>query len=53
MTKTAQPVTSDRAYHFGGVLVARVCCGVVAILLVAAIVYGAVMALGNYAQIAV
>jgi hypothetical protein len=51
MTETAG--RTDHAYGLGGVRVARVCCAVVALLLVAAIVYGAVMVLANYTQIAV
>jgi hypothetical protein len=37
----------------GGVRIARVCCALVALLVLAAIVYGAVIVLVNYDQIAV
>ncbi len=36
-----------------GVRIARACCALVALLLVAAIVYGGVMVVENYGQIAV
>ena len=41
------------AHHLSGVRVARVCCALVALLLVAAVVYGGVMVLENYGHIAV
>jgi len=41
------------AHHLSGVRVARVCCALVALLLVAAVVYGGVMVFENYGHIAV
>jgi hypothetical protein len=53
MTETGQPGMDDRAHHLGGLGLARVCCAVVVLLLVAAIVYGAIVTIDNYTQIAV
>jgi len=36
-----------------GIRIARACCALVALLLIAAVVYGGVMVLENYGQIAV
>ena len=53
MTAMAKPGTEDDAPRFAGVLVLRVCCGVVALLLVGAIVYGITIAVANYSHVAV
>lgn len=53
MTATVKPGTDDGTPKLGGVAVLRVCCAVVALLLVGAIVYGVVMAVANYSQVAV
>ncbi len=53
MTATAKPGTEDGVPRFAGAWVLRVCCGVVALVLVAAIVYGVAIAIANYAQVAV
>jgi hypothetical protein len=53
MTAMAKPGTEDGVPRFAGAWVLRVCCGVVALLLVGAIVYGLAMAIANYDQVAV
>jgi hypothetical protein len=53
MTETGHAGTDVSVRDFGGTRVLRACCALVALLLIAAIVYGGAMVIENYAQIAV
>ena len=53
MTARAAPGPDESVTKIGGGWVPRVCAGVVAILLAGAIVYGIVIAIANYSQVAV
>jgi hypothetical protein len=53
MTGTAKPAADEGVPRLGGGWALRVCCAVVAALLVGSIIYGIVMAVANYAQVAV